>query len=105
MQEPRDSQFGMVGSGSAEVNEFGLLKRILYKEPNDRNNGKIGPSVSMENPNVITVKLEHVLVAVGFCLGFGFVFCIAIVYYKVKPLQRFNILNNQTGMNTKKVFE
>jgi hypothetical protein len=23
-------------------------------------------------------------------------FCIAIVYYKVKPLQRFNILNNQT---------
>ena len=69
-----------------------------------RNNGKIGPSISMENPNVITVKLEHVLVAVGFCLGFGFVFCIAIVYYKVKPLQRFNILNNQTGMNTKKVF-
>ena len=67
-----------------------------------RNNGKIGPSISMENPNVITVKLEHVLVAVGFCLGFGFVFCIAIVYYKVKPLQRFNILNNQTGMNTKK---
>ena len=36
LQEPRDSQFGMVGSGSAEVNEFGLLKRILYKEPNDR---------------------------------------------------------------------
>jgi len=95
VQEPRDSQFGMVGSGSAEVNEFGLLKRILYKEPNDRNIGK-SPSISMENPNVITVKLEHVLVAVGFCLGFGFVFCIAIVYYKVKPLQRFNILNNQT---------
>ena len=34
VQEPRDSQLGMVGSGSSDVNEFGLLKRILYKEPN-----------------------------------------------------------------------
>ena len=98
VQEPRDSQLGMVGSGSPEVNEFGLLKQILYKEPNknDRINGNI-PSTHRKNPNFITVKLEHVLVAVGFCIGFGFVFCIAIVYYKVKPLQRFNILNNQTG--------
>jgi len=97
VQEPRDSQLGMVGSGSPEVNEFGLLKQILYKEPNknDRINGNI-PSTHRKNPNFITVKLEHVLVAVGFCIGFGFVFCIAIVYYKVKPLQRFNILNNQT---------
>ena len=54
-------------------------------------------STTMEHSNYIALKLEHVLVAVGFCIGFGFVFCTAIVYYKVKPLQRFKMLNNQTA--------
>ena len=52
----------------------------------------------MEDPNVISLKMEHVLVVLGFCIGFGMVVCVAIVYFKVKPVRSFKMLNNNSGM-------
>ena len=51
----------------------------------------------MEDPNVISLKMEHVLVVLGFCIGFGLVVCVAIVYFKFKPVRSFKMLNNSSG--------
>lgn len=74
--------------------EFGLLKQILYKEP--------ASSSNVTTPSYISVKLEHILVIVGFCIGFSLVFCVALVYYKTKPgmQRRFPTLNNHSVEGT-----
>jgi hypothetical protein len=43
----------------------------------------------------IALKLEHVLIAIGFSIGFCMVFCVAIIYYKFQPMRRFKMLDNQ----------
>ena len=61
-------------------------------------NSEQNPSTStMEDPNVISLKMEHVLVVLGFCIGFGLVVCVAIVYFKFKPVRSFKMLNNSSG--------
>lgn len=76
-------------SGHVDQDEFGLLKQILYKEPASSNSDKV---------SYVSVKLEHILVIVGFCIGFSLVFCVALVYYKTKPgmQRRFPTLNNHS---------
>ena len=46
---------------------------------------------------MISLRVEHVLVVLGFCIGFGMVVCVAIVYFKVKPVRSFKMLNNNSG--------
>lgn len=49
-------------------------------------------------PTYIALKLEHILVLTGFCIGFGLVFCVGIVYIKFKPRgSAFKMLNNQSA--------
>ena len=48
----------------------------------------------MENSQYISMKIEHIMVIAGFCIGFGFVICVAIVYFRLKPMDRFKMLNN-----------
>ena len=55
----------------------------------------------MEDPHVISLRVEHVLVVLGFCIGFGMVVCVAIVYFKVKPVRSFKMLNNNSGKKNK----
>ena len=61
-------------------------------------------SPSAKSTSYIALKIDHVLVALGFLLGFGFVFSIAIVYHKVKPLERFQFFNNNTQVTGKTKF-
>ena len=89
VQEPNFSQ----NEPKIQQDEFGLLKQILYKEPQEK-----VPKSAGEN-KYISVKLEHALMILGFCIGSGMVFCVAIVYYKTKPLERFKVLNDRSVPN------
>lgn len=43
----------------------------------------------MEKSQYISMKVEHIMVIAGFCIGFGMVICVAIVYFRFKPMDRF----------------
>ena len=43
----------------------------------------------MEKSQYISMKVEHIMVIAGFCIGFGMVICVAIVYFRLKPMDRF----------------
>ncbi len=103
VQEPPQDNLAKVGQATYANDEFGLLKQILYKEPSSSVQEQ-GPRSSVVEGNAtsnttqyIAVKIDHVLIIVGFCIGFGMVTCVAVLYYRVKPLQRFKVLNNHTG--------
>ena len=43
----------------------------------------------MDKSQYISMKVEHIMVIAGFCIGFGMVICVAIVYFRFKPMDRF----------------
>jgi len=73
--------------GSSQADEFGLLTSILYRQPNTSTT--IPSNSSMEKSQYISMKVEHIMVIAGFCIGFGMVICVAIVYFRLKPMDRF----------------
>ena len=52
----------------------------------------------MEKSQYISMKIEHVMVIAGFCIGFGFVICVAIIYFRLKPMDRLKMLNNASNV-------
>jgi len=85
-----------------QADEFGLLTQLLYRQNAQNQDTSVqNPSSStMEDPHVISLRVEHVLVVLGICIGFGMVVCVAIVYFKVKPVRSFKMLNNNSARVT-----
>ena len=54
----------------------------------------------MEKSQYISMKVEHIMVIAGFCIGFGMVVCVAIVYFRFKPMDRFKNNPRQAVDNT-----
>ena len=55
---------------------------------------------SMDKSQYISMKVEHIMVIAGFCIGFGMVVCVAIVYFRFKPMDRFKNNPRQAVDNT-----